>query len=49
MIYFAEKTRRLRPADVKGRSRVVQWRRFPMSGVGLMMGIDRYQNDGGIA
>ena len=38
MIYLAEKTGRLMPANVKGRSRVIQWLMFQMGGVGPMMG-----------
>ena len=38
MIYLAEKTGRLMPADAKGRSRVMQWLMFQMGGVGPMMG-----------
>ena len=38
MIYLAEKTGKLMPADAKGRSRVIQWLMFQMGGVGPMMG-----------
>jgi glutathione S-transferase/GST-like protein len=38
MTYLAEKTGRLMPADIKGRSVVMQWLMFQMGGVGPMMG-----------
>ncbi len=38
MIYLAEKTGKLMPADAKGRSRVIQWLMFQMAGIGPMMG-----------
>jgi glutathione S-transferase/GST-like protein len=38
LIYLAEKTGKLMPSDVKGRSRVIQWVMFQMGGVGPMMG-----------
>ena len=38
LIYLAEKTGKLMPADSKGRSRVLQWTMFQMGGIGPMMG-----------
>src|SRR6185295_3915646 len=38
MIYCAEKSGKLLPSDVKGRSRVIQWLMFQMGGIGPMMG-----------
>jgi GST-like protein len=38
MIYLAEKTGMLMPADDKGRSLVIQWLMFQMAGIGPMMG-----------
>lgn len=38
MMYLAEKTGMLMPADDKGRSLVIQWLMFQMAGIGPMMG-----------
>ena len=38
LIYLAEKTGKLMPADAKGRSVVIQWLMFQMGGVGPMQG-----------
>jgi glutathione S-transferase len=38
MVYLAEKTGQLMPADSAGRAQVMQWLMFQMSGIGPMMG-----------
>jgi glutathione S-transferase/GST-like protein len=38
LIYLAEKTGKFLPADVVGRTKVIQWLMFQMGGIGPMMG-----------
>ena len=38
MVYLAEMTGKLMPADAQGRSKVMQWLMFQMGGIGPMMG-----------
>jgi GSH-dependent disulfide-bond oxidoreductase len=38
LIYLAEKTGKLMPKDIQGRSRVIQWLMFQKAGIGPLMG-----------
>lgn len=38
LVYLAEKTGKLMPTDMKGRSKVMQWLMFQMGGIGPMQG-----------
>jgi GST-like protein len=38
LMYLAEKTARLMPADMAGRYRVIQWLMFQMGGIGPLLG-----------